>query len=359
MKKILFLVNHEIAIYNFRKELVERLLQKGHEVVISSPSGERIEMLKQMGCRHVEVSFDRHGMNPFAELKLLMYYKRLIAKENPDIIFSYTIKPNIYGSLAAKKNKIPIVVTTTGLGSAVEKPGIVRQIILLLYKCAWKEVQTCFIQNTENYRFFVENRIYPEKIKRIPGSGVNLSHYAPIQYPPDITIEFVFIARIMKEKGIDEYLSAAEAMRAKYPQTRFHICGFYEEDYEEKIKALEKREIIHYHGMVSDTREILAKVHCTVLPSYHEGMSNVLLESAACARPVIASAIAGCQETFDEGISGFGVKPRDKKDLEDVMEKFVLLSYDQKAEMGIAGRRKVEKNFDRKFVIDAYMRELE
>ena len=202
MKKILFLVNHDIVIYNFRKELVECLLRSGYEVIISSPYGERIDLLRQMGCKYREVKIDRHGKNPVRDLKLLMYYKKLIKEEKPAIVFSYTIKPNIYGALASTVCKTPCVVNITGLGMAVEHPGAMQKIAVAMYKIALRKVQTVFVQNTENQKFFIKNKIAVDRLKLLPGSGVNLEQFQVLEYPDNNKIQFAFISRIMKDKEL-------------------------------------------------------------------------------------------------------------------------------------------------------------
>lgn len=351
-------MNHDVVIYNFRLELVERLLNEGYEVYISSPYGERIDVLVDLGCRYLEVDLDRHGLNIFQEWKLLRYYKKIIKQVKPDIVLTYTIKPNIYGALAAKSNGVPVISTITGLGTAVENGGSMQKLSIYLYKYAFKNISKVFFQNIENKQFFINNKIAVGKHELVPGSGVNLKHFSLLEYPNDSTIEFVFISRIMKEKGIDEYLEAAKYIRSKYPNTRFHILGFCEERYEDKLNAFEKEEIIHYHGMQRDIREFLKFSHCTVHPSYHEGMSNVLLESAASGRPIITTDISGCKEIVDDSVSGYTVELKSSDDLIDKIETFLNLPYEQKREMGILGRRKVEKEFDRQIVVDAYMREI-
>ncbi len=359
MKRVLFLVNHDIVIYNFRKELVERLLKEGYEVIISSPYGERIELLEKLGCKFIEVKLDRHGKSIRKEIQLLAYYKRIISEVKPTIVFSYTIKPNLYGAIAASSRKVPCVVNITGLGTAVENSGFLQKLIFGLYKFAFRKVQTVFVQNTENKQFFLNHKIAVDKLKLLPGSGVNLEQFNVLQYPDDEKIEFVFISRIMKEKGIDQYLETAKYIRKKYPQTRFHICGFCEEEYEAILKTYEEEEIIVYHGLIMDTREVLAYTHCTIHPSYYpEGMSNVLLESAASGRPIITTDRSGCREIVDDGINGYMIPKKDTQSLIKVTEKFILLSNEDKKIMGLAGRKKVEEQFDRNIVINAYMKEI-
>ena len=227
MKRVLFLVNHDIVIYNFRLELIERLLSDGHEVWISSPYGERIDELKKLGCKYIEANISRHGMNPVAELKLLNYYKRIIHEITPNIVFSYTIKPNIYGAMACRALKVPCVANITGLGIAVENGGFSQLLSVWLYKLAFTKIQRVFFQNEENRQFFIDKKIALGKHGMLPGSGVNLRRFALIEYPSDKTIGFAFIARIMKEKGIDNYLEAARVIRKKFSNTVFPKLPFY------------------------------------------------------------------------------------------------------------------------------------
>lgn len=359
MSKVLFLVNHDVVIYNFRLELVERLLAEGHQVVISSPYGERIDDLVALGCEFRPITLSRHGMNPVQEMKLLWDYLKLIKKEKPDVVFTYTIKPNIYGGIACALRKVPYVVNITGLGTAVENSGLVQKITVMLYRLALARVQRVFFQNEENRQFFVDRKLAMGKHGMLPGSGVNLQRFSPLEYPGEETTEFVFISRIMKEKGADQYLEAAEYIREKYPNTRFHICGFCEQAYEQKLKDLHDKGIIIYHGMVRDVKQVIAKTHCTIHPTYYpEGLSNVLLESAACARALITTNRSGCREVIDNGINGFVVEQKNAQDLINKIEVFLALPWEQKKAMGIAGRAKVEREFDRQIVVEKYLQEM-
>jgi glycosyltransferase involved in cell wall biosynthesis len=359
-KRVLILVNHDVVIYNFRRELVKRLIKDGYEVVISSPYGERIDNLIEMGCKYIKTSIERHGTNIFNEIKLIKYYKKIIKEVKPDIVLTYTIKPNIYGCIGAKALNVPYIATITGLGTALEKEGLMQKILIKLYKIAFNKIHRVFFQNAENMQFFIDNEIAINGHKLVPGSGVNLEHFSVLDYPSDDeSVEFVFISRVMKEKGIDQYLEAAEYIRNKYPNTRFHVCGFCEEAYEEKLQIMQAKEVIKYHGMVRDVREIIKKTHCTIHPTYYpEGLSNVLLESAACGRPIITTNRAGCREVVDDGVNGFVINPKDSQDLIAKIEKFLSLEYEVKKKMGLAGRKKVENKFDRRIVVDAYMEEI-
>ena len=358
-KKVLILVNHDVVIYNFRKELVERLLADGYQVVLSSPYGERIDDLISMGCEYIEATIERHGTNPINELKLLNYYKKLMKDIKPDVVLTYTIKPNIYGGLAAKKYDVPYIANITGLGTAVEKKGIMQQLTIALYKLSFSKIQRVFFQNTENMKFFADNNIVADRHRLVPGSGVNLEHFKVLDYPLEDTTEFVFISRIMKEKGIDQYLEAAEYIKNKYPDTKFHVCGFCEEAYEDKLKILQEKGVVTYHGMLRDVREILKQTHCTIHPTYYpEGMSNVLLESAASGRPIITTNRSGCREIVDDGINGYVVEQENSEDLIRKIEKFLALRYEEKKKIGLAGRVKIGKEFNRQIVVNAYLDEI-
>lgn len=358
MKKVLFLVNHDVVIYNFRYELVETLVNKGYDVYISSPNGDRIKFLTDIGCKFIETDVSRHGTNPVTDFKLFVKYLKIMKSIKPDVVLSYTIKPNVYGGMAAAMRGIPFFPNVTGLGVAVNNKGVARNIILTLYKLAFKKAACVFFQNSENPKFFEDNKLYNGVYKVIPGSGVNIEKFIPLEYPDKERVDFVYISRIMKDKGIEEYFECAEYIEAKYKNVKFHICGFCEDNYEERLKDFVRRGIVEYHGMVSDVRTILKDCSALIHPSYHEGMSNVLLEASACARPCLCSDIAGCKEIVADNETGFLFKPGDVESLINAVEKFLNLTCAQRKEMGVYARRKVEKEFDRQIVIDAYLSEI-
>ena len=354
--KIAILGNSDVSIYTYRYELIEALISLGHSVTVISPYGGLIEDLKSLGCDYIETSLDRHGTNPVKDLRLLKSYKKILKSISPDYVFTYTIKPNIYGAWACKKLSIPCIANITGLGTAVENSGILQLITVTLYRIAFKKIHTIFFQNQENMQFFTDKGLYTDKHRLLPGSGVNLARFQPYEYPPDDTVEFVFISRLMKEKGIDQYLEAARVIKQKYPHTRFHVCGACEKEYESKMVALTESDTVIYHGMVKDIREVLRYVHCTVHPTYYpEGLSNVLLESCACARPIITTDRAGCREVVEDGVNGFVIKQQDTPDLVRALEHFLSLPHPARAQLGINGRQKVERDFDRSIVITAYL----
>lgn len=247
----------------------------------------------------------------------------------------------------------------TGLGTAIENGGLMQKISLALYKRGLRKAQKVFFQNTENRDFMVSKGVVKGPYDMLPGSGVNLNQYNVFPYPDGGTVDFVFIARVMKEKGIDQYLDAAKEIRKRHPETRFHICGFCEQNYEELLKELNDNGTVIYHGLVSDMTEIYKMISCTVHPTYYpECLSNVLLESAASGRPIITTDRSGCREVVEDGVNGYVVKQQDSEDLIEKIEKFLSLSVDARKAMGLAGRAKVEREFDRQIVIRKYKEEI-
>jgi glycosyltransferase involved in cell wall biosynthesis len=359
MKKVVLLSNHHAYTYNFRKEIIQRLIDEHYKVYVVLPYGEKVELLKEMGCEFIDLPLDRRGMNPVTDLKLLMNYHKIIKQIKPDAVLSYTVKPNIYGGIVCRLLDIPFFPNVTGLGSAVENDSLIQKVLLQMYKFSYKKARCIFFQNDENQQFFQKKKIAIKNSRIIPGSGVNTQYFALLPYPSDETIDFVFISRIMKEKGIDQYLEAAEYIKRKYPNTRFHVLGFCEEDYELRLRELQKMGIVHYHGMQNDVRKFLETAHCTIHPTYYpEGMSNVLLESASCGRPVITTNRTGCREIVGNGSNGYIVEEQNSQDLIKKVEMFLSLDFEAKRQMGLAGRIKVVKEFDRQLVVDAYLDEL-
>ncbi len=358
--KILVLANSVGGLYNFRREVMLALRDSGHEVYISVPDGSRMQDLFGMGFKMIKTDVDSRGIDPVKDIRLFAIYSSMMRKIKPGAVLTYTVKPNIYGGIAASLCGIPYIANITGLGSAVENPGVMQKLLICMYKLAFRKIRCVFFQNEENKRFFEKYNIATGCHRLIPGSGVNIDHFKLIEYPDNKTTEFVFISRIMREKGIDQYLAAAQYIRDKYPNTRFHVCGNCEEQYMDKLKELHDKEVIIYHGSIPDVREIHKQVHCTIHPTYYpEGMSNVLLESCASGRPIITTDRSGCREIVDDGVNGYIVNEKDSDDLIGKIEQFLALSYEEKKQMGLAGRAKVEKKFDRQIVVDAYLDEIE
>lgn len=358
--KIALLGNTDLSIYNYRFELIQKLIDEGHEVFVVCPNGKYIEKMIDVGCKYENIEMERHGTNPIKDMLLVMKYKKILKRIKPDIVFSYTIKPNIYGSYACKKLRIPCVVNVTGLGTAVEKESLMQKIIIKMYKVSLKKVKTIFFQNEENMEFFKDKNIYVEKHVLIPGSGVNLDKFAFCEYPKEDTIRFCFVSRIMKEKGIEEYLEAAKTIKEKYPNTCFDVYGFCENEYEGKLREYHNLGIVNYCGMTDNVADVYKKSHCTVMPTYYpEGLCNVLLESCATGRPIITTNRSGCREVIDDKVNGYIVEEKNCEDLVSKIETFINLSYNDKIKMGINGRKKMESQFDRNIIIDAYLKEID
>lgn len=357
--KILVLTNNIGGLHSFRKEVMKAILDAGYDIYISEPDDdERVNYFKEIGCKIIKTDFDRRGMNPLADMKLMFRYRKMIKQLRPLAVLSYTIKPNVYGGIACRLTGALQLANVTGLGDAIENGGWLQKLTVGLYKYGISKAKKVFFQNKANRDFCIQHGIADEKSQVLPGSGVNLSYHIYQEYPSDGVIKFLFITRLLKDKGTDEYLEMAQTIKAKYPQTEFQIVGWVEGDYKQQLDNLVKEGIINYLGPTTDVRPYLKDVHCSIMPSYHEGLSNVNLESAANGRPVITTDVPGCRETVDDGITGFLVKVKDTQSLTEGVEKFLNLSYNQKKQMGLEGRKKVEREFDRQMVIDAYMKEI-
>ncbi len=361
MSKIVVLTNAIGGLWVFRAELMERLISKGLEVSIYAPPGDRADDFRAMGCNVTATkNLNRRGISPAEDLKLFFEYRKILKKEKPDLVLTYTIKPNIYGGLACQVGKIPYISNVTGIGTAITGGGILAKICMILYKSGAKKVSTLFFQNKSNEELFDKRKVATGRHRLIPGSGVNLEKHSLKEYPPDEKINFLFVGRVMKAKGIEEFLFAVEKLCEKYDNLSFGICGICEDErYLEQMQELSEKYDFRYYGKVRNIDDYYKVAHCVVLPSYHEGMANVLLEGQATGRPVISTRVPGCQEAFKDGVSGFACDAGDKESLLLAMEKMLNLSNRERAEIGRRGREFVENNFDRQIVIDAYVEEIQ
>lgn len=355
MKKILILANSSAGLYDFRNELIMRLLAE-YQVTVSLPDDVKIGELSAEGCRVVHTPINRRGMNLLEDAGLLAGYMGLMRREKPDLVLTYTIKPNIYGGFCARLRKIPYVETVTGLGSMFQKKGVFLAVIAGMYRIALKKAECIFFQNRENQGVFEKCNIRGKRTKLVSGSGVNLRHHIPQPYPGEEKTVFLFVGRMMREKGIEELLEAAKALHDE--NTEFQLLGYCDEDYQDKLDEWERQGWITQLGFHGDVRPYIRGASALVLPTYHEGMSNVLMEASAGARPVIATNISGCREIFEEGVTGFGCRPADSGDLIRALRKFLALSVREREQMGRRAREKMEREFDREKVADAYMEEI-
>lgn len=356
--KVLIIANSDMGLYKFRREVLEALL-KENEVYITLPNGEFVPAMQEMGCKFIDCQMDRRGMNPLKEIKLVSAYLKTIRSIKPDAVLTYTIKPNVYGGLACRLLRVPYIANVTGLGTTIENGGMLAKITLLLYRIGLKRSKCTFFQNKANMQLLTTNGVVKGKTRLIPGSGVNTEDHAFKEYPStDDGIRFLFIGRVMRDKGINELLYAIRLVHEHYPQVTLDIVGGFDEDYSAVMDDAVKSGYIRYHGKQSRVHEFIENAHCTILPSYHEGTANVLLESASTGRPVISCLIPGCQETFDDGVTGLGCEVKNVQSLVEAMEKFIELPIEKKAEMGRLGREKMIREYDRSIVINAYLEEI-
>ena len=357
---VMIIVNAVSNLVNFRHELILKLIEKGYGVIIVSPSGTELKTYEELGCKIIVQPVNRHGQNVLQDVVLMMKYFQYVWQWKPFCVLTYTIKPNLYGGFVSRILRVPYLINITGLGVAFTQQGFMTSAIIHMYRRVLKHAKCVFFQNKNNRQAFIRLKIPFYHSIVLPGSGVNLSFYERQPYPlEDGVFRFIFISRIMKDKGIHEVVNAARILGKKYSNIEFHILGACEDGYESHMEKWSKEENIIYHGVQHDTRPFMRQCDCLIHPSYHEGMSNVCLEAAASGRPILASNIPGCQEIFDEGISGIGFEPRNVNALVKAIEHFMRIPYGERKRMGEKAREKVEEKFDRRFVIDAYMDEIE
>jgi len=359
-KKVMIFANNDIWLFKLRKEIIVSFLDNGYEVIISSPKGDFVQKMVDWGCTFYETQVDRRGTNPKQDFKLLVSYIKLINKVKPDVVLTYTIKPNLYGGLACRLTNTPCINNITGLGSGFSKSPMLKLFLTTLYKVSLKKSACVFFQNTQDMEDLTKRKIVQGPTKLIPGSGVNLEEYGMKDFPKEEDASFIFIGRIMKDKGIDQYLEAAKIIKQMHPNTMFRIVGFVEETqshYNDLIKNYEDEGIISFLGYQANVKPFIENAHCIIQASHGgEGLSNVLLETAATGRVLIASNIPGCKETIDEGRNGFIFEKKNTNDLVDKIEKFISLPYIEKQMYGMYSRKKIENEFNREIVVSAYLK---
>ena len=357
---ILILSNSIGGLYNFRKEVIKSVVDSGFTVCICCPAGKQFKMdyFTGIGCELSVVPIDRRGINPFHDIVLFSKYFRLLRKLKPLAVLTYTIKPNVYGGIAARFLGVPQLANITGLGTSIQDGGWLKRLTVSLYRFGLKKAQVLFYQNSAIRDFCIDNKIGRQGIL-LPGSGVNLDSFTFQEYPAaDQPVKFFMIGRIMKDKGVEEFFHMASSIHDRYPDVEFHILGGCEEKYEDGIKELQSKGILIWHGSVPDTCPYLKEAWCVIHPSYHEGMSNVLQECCASGRPAIACDINGCKEIIKDGVNGYLCEVRSSESLLNAVEKFINLPYEQKVAMGHEARRVVEESFDRNLISDAYLKEI-
>lgn len=364
-KKIIINVNSAWNLFNFRAGLIVELIEAGYEVVAVAPSDDNVPKLKLLGCRFVELEMDNQGTNPFRDLLLLWRYGKLLLNEKPDLCLFYTVKPNIFGSLASTFCGVPFINNVAGLGAVFISGGWLKKLVKTLYRVALKKSIKVFFQNKEDLELFIENKLINSKIADVlPGSGVNLNYFSPIQTntfaSENSSFKFLLIARMLKDKGVVEYVKAAQLLKESGFKAEFYLLGFLEVQNPaaistEQMNAWVRDGFVNYLGSSDDVRVHIANADCIVLPSYREGTPRSLLEAAAMAKPIITTNAVGCKEVVDDGENGMLCEVKNSVDLALKMKQMLMLTEDQRKLMGQKGRLKMEKEYDEKIVIQKYL----
>lgn len=366
-RKIVISINTSWNIFNFRLGLVKELIGRGYEVIALAPKDEYSSKLEEIGCTFIHLPMDTNGTNPVRDAVLLSRYYAILRSIRPAAFLGFTIKPNIYGSIAAHLLGIPVVNNIAGLGATFISRNYMTRIVSLMYRVALRSSHHVFFQNPDDRILFLKERLARnENSSVIPGSGLNLKNFQPPQ--PSSSqgrpFRFLLVARMLRDKGIEEFANAARLLRARHPGVDCQLLGFVNAANSnaismEQLRAWEAEGILRYLGKTEDVRPYLADADCVVLPSYREGVPRSLLEAAAMARPLVATDVAGCREAVDDGSNGLLCKVRDAEDLAAKMTQIVEMSDEARAAMGQAGRRKVEEEFDENIVIQRYLQTLD
>jgi glycosyltransferase involved in cell wall biosynthesis len=352
-------------VYKFRINLIKEIQKLGYKVIVISPYDEYVEKLKKYGIEHYHINMSQYGMNPIIELKTMYEIYRAFRKYKPEYSLHYTIKPNIFGGIAARLAGVKVINNIAGAGKAFSNDGLFQKFIKSLYKIGLKTSKRVFFQNYDDMNLFLDNNIINKKVaQRIPGSGVDLSKYEFIPLVDREEVSFLFIGRLLKEKGIEYFLEAAKNVIATDYKAKFYIVGEHEKDHNDYIELnllnnYLKLEGVYYHGTVSadEMPKIIEEATCVVLPSYYrEGVPRSLLESASMGKPIITTENVGCKEVVDEGKNGYKCEVKNSKCLVDKIKKFINLPFEEKVKMSQYSREKMEKEFDEKIVLDTYIK---
>ena len=364
-RTVVIAANSDWNIVTFRQGLIRAIQAAGYDPLILAPSDPGSEQrMQQLGVDRIPVDIERSGLNPLADFRLLLQYRRLLKEFAPAAFLGFTIKPNIYGCIAARFARIPAVANVSGLGTVFLKSGLLERFVVPMYRYALSRADLVFFQNPDDRRLFVERRVVrAEQTRIIPGSGINLDDYPPAELPDGPPI-FLLIARLLGDKGVREFVQAARALGEDLPGARFQLLGPMDAHNRTSISPAEldtwvAQGDIEYLGSTDDVRPFVAKATAVVLPSYREGLPRSLLEGAAMARPLIATDVPGCRELVEDGVNGFLCAARDSGSLAEAMRRFTHLSPESRRWMGDAARSTVEERYSETFVVRAYLEALE
>jgi len=364
--KVMIAINDAWNIYNFRAGLIRSFLDKGYEVIAVAPAGEYAARLEAMGCRFLEIPIDSQGTSPVRDILLLSRFIRLLRRERPDIFLGYTVKPNVYGSMAAHVLGIPVINNITGLGASFINHGILTRIVSQLYKASLRKSRRVFFQNGDDRHHFIESGLVHQDVTELlPGSGVNIEHFSAASstgrnsHHGERPFRFLLIGRLLWDKGVGEFVDAARELRKKYPHVEFCLLGFLNVENpaaisREQVDAWIEEGVVDYLGVTDDVRQEIENADCIVLPSYREGAPRSLLEAAAMAKPIIATDTVGCREVVVHDETGKLCAVRDAEDLAEKMEQMLEMPHEERIEMGRRGRKRVIEQFDEQIVIRKY-----
>lgn len=360
--KIAVVLNTSWNIYNFRKGLVLALMEKGNEVITIAPHDRFTDKLIDLGCRHIPVTMDSRGANPLRDFLLVLELFRIYKRVRPDVILHYTIKPNIYGTIAASMLGIPVINNVCGLGTMFLKDNLVSRIAILLYRIAFRFPKKIFFQNNDDRQLFLKRKIVSKKVSDLlPGSGINTNDFLPIKDSGGKgTFRFLLISRLIYDKGILEYIEAIAKLRNQGIEAEFQLLGPIDVQHkrgipEEMIQEWVEKNQVEYLGTTEDVKTYISKADCIVLPSYREGTPKTLLEAASMGKPIVATDVPGCNNVVIDGKNGFLCKLKDPEDLADKMKKMMLLDPAKRDKMGEESREFVLRNFDESIVINKYI----
>jgi len=355
----MFITNSGVGLYSFRFELIRELRNEGYNIFLVYPNGDRKEEFEKMGCQYIDVHFDSSSINPFSDIALLRKLRKVIFQYKPDIALLYTIKPCIYAGYVLKKLHIPYICTVTGISPALISDKIyIRSISKYLSRIGYNGSSIVYFQNSMNENFFTKLKIAPQNHELIAGSGVNLTKFKLVDYPKDDGwLKLLFIGRLKKIKGIEELAFAITKAVEEGIKVKCKVVGESGDELPIFNRAVNEG-IIEYKGSTDDVSQYISWCDALVLPSYGEGMSNVLQEACASGRPILASDIPGCKEIFEEGITGYGFKPKDGESLLEAIRVFYSITYEGKKEMGIKARKKMELEFDREKIVAIYIEKI-
>ena len=350
-KKILLITNHSYMLYRFRLDLIKKLMEE-HEVVLSMPFVGHEDDFQAMGLKCINTELDRRGINPIKDYALYRNYRRQLKEEAPDLVITYSIKPNIYAGYLAGRMNIPYVAMVQGLGTAFKKP-MLASLVTVMYRTALRRAYRVLFENGDNARLFAEKNIVdPRKEVILNGAGINLTYFDYKKYPDNDIFRFLYVGRFMNEKGCGELFEAVRRLHSEKVPFVLDLAGFYEDDFKEQVESLKTLGIVNDHGFVTDPRPIYELSDCVVMPSWHEGMSNVLLEAAALGRPIITTDIPGCREAVVNGVSGLLCRVQDTDSLYEAMKKMLSIPREQREAMGREGREHMRTFFRKEDIVE-------